>query len=112
MFKIVNGEQVECTPEEEATIVAEREAEASRVDVPQTVTRRQAKQALLLAGLLSSVQAAIDAIPDATQRALVQIEWDDSLNFERNRPVLIALGTAMGLDSAAMDQLFITADTL
>jgi hypothetical protein len=88
------------------------------VVVPQVVTRRQAKQALLLAKdasnatLLSKVQPAIDAILDPTQKALIQIEWDESLEFERTRPSLIAMGTVIGLDSAGIDQLFITAATL
>lgn len=80
--------------------------------VPQAVTRRQAKQALLLAGLLHEVQPAIDAIADVTQRGLMQLEWDESLNFERNRPGLIQLAGALGLNSAALDQLFITAGNL
>ena len=80
--------------------------------VPQIVTRRQAKQALLLGGKLTMVQPAIDAIPDATQRALIQIEWDDSQEFQRNRASVIAIGTAVGLDSAALDQLFIAASGL
>lgn len=82
------------------------------VVVPTSVTRRQARQALLLAGLLNKVQPAIDAIPDATQRALVQIEWDDSQVFERNRPVLVALGTALGMTSDSLDNLFIQASKL
>jgi hypothetical protein len=82
------------------------------VVVPQEVTRRQALQALLLAGKLQLVQPAIDAIPDATQRGLMQIEWDDSQSFVRTRPSLIAIGSAIGLDSAAIDALFVTAATL
>jgi hypothetical protein len=88
------------------------------VVVPQVVTRRQAKQALLLATdglgttLLSKVQPAIDAIQDPTQRALIQIEWDESLDFERTRPSLIAMGTAIGLNAAGIDALFIAAATL
>lgn len=77
--------------------------------VPASVTRRQAKQALLLAGLLGNVQPAIDAIPDATQRGLVQIEWDDSQVFERDRPALNALGAALGLGGDDLDALFIMA---
>lgn len=91
---------VALTPEEAAAMV------------PASVTRRQAKQALLLAGLLGQVQPAIDAIADPTQRALIQIEWDDSQVFERDRPALIALGTALGLDSLALDALFIQASQL
>lgn len=80
--------------------------------VPSSVTRRQARQALLLAGLLSQVQPAIDAIPNAATRAMVAIEWADSLYFERDRPALIGLATALGMTSAQLDQLFITASKL
>lgn len=93
-------EVVALTPEEKKALV------------PTSVTRRQAKQALLLNGLLSNVQPAIDAIPDPTQRSMIQIEWDDSQTFERNRPALIALGSALGLDSDALDGLFIQASQL
>lgn len=83
-----------------------------KLAVPTEVTRRQARQAIYLAGLLPNIQSAIDAIPDATQRNMIQIEWDDSLNFERNRPSLIALATALGLSSQDLDNLFITAVSL
>lgn len=77
--------------------------------VPARVTRRQARQALLLAGLLDQVPTLIAAIPDATQRALAQIEWEDSQEFERSRPLVISIGSALGLDAAGLDQLFIQA---
>ena len=86
--------------------------EQLRALVPAKVTRRQARQALLLAGLLDQVKPAINAIPDPQLRGMAQIEWDDSQEFERNRPLLIQLGAALGLDSAALDQLFIVAHEL
>lgn len=82
------------------------------VRVPQSVTRRQARQALLLAGKLDDVQPAINAITDPVQRGLLQIEWEDSLTFERQRPNLIALAAAIGLNAAALDALFVTAGGL
>lgn len=82
------------------------------VKVPIKVTRRQALQALLLAGLLDSIQPAIDAIPDATTRNMIQIEWDESLEFDRYRPSLITLASALGLTSEQLDELFITASKL
>jgi len=82
------------------------------VPVPAVVTRRQAKQALLLTGKLALVQPAIDAIADATQRQLIQIEWDDSQTFERSRPTLIALATGLGMSSADLDALFVLATNL
>lgn len=77
--------------------------------VPQSVTRRQARQALLMAELLDDVQPAIDSIPDPVQRRMAQIEWEDSLEFVRTRPLVIQIGEAIGLDAAKLDQLFITA---
>lgn len=80
--------------------------------IPAAVTRRQARQALLLAGLLDDVQPAIDAIPDETARRMAQIEWDDSLEFQRGRALVIGIGTAIGLDAAGIDALFVQAAAL
>lgn len=80
--------------------------------VPEKVTARQAVQALISANKLHLVQPAIDAIADPVQRAMVQAEWDKSQDFERNRPTLIALATAIGLDAAGLDALFIVAEDL
>lgn len=83
--------------------------DARRARVPASVTRRQARQALLLAGLLDSVQPAIEALADPVLRGMAQIEWDDSQAFERHRPLLVSLGHAIGLDDAGLDDLFTTA---
>lgn len=80
--------------------------------VPQVVTRRQARQALLLAGKLALVQPAIDAIADPLQRGMVQIEWDDSQEFQRTRPTLIALAAAIDMTAADLDNLFTQAAQL
>lgn len=88
------------------------------VIIPKAVSRRQAKQALrkTLAAdgftLLSKVQPAIDAIANALERDMMQIAWDESLEFERNNAALIQIATAIGLDSAGTDDLFILAATL
>lgn len=82
--------------------------------VPQRVTRRQARQALLLEGLLDDVPTAIAALDDGTPEGvqkmrMAQIEWEDSLEFERARPLVMEIAGAIGLDAEALDQLFITA---
>lgn len=81
-------------------------------EVPFSVSRRQGRQALLLAGKMSLVQPAIDAIADVTQRGMAQIYWDDSQEFERNHPTLIALASQIGLTPDDLDSLFITAKAL
>lgn len=87
--------------------------------VPQEVTRRQGIQALIIrkdaAGVSykSKVQPAIDAIVDPMQRALMQAEWDESQTFQRQRPALIQMATAIGLTTPAqIDDLFVFAATL
>jgi hypothetical protein len=88
--------------------------EPQPVVIPATVTRRQARQALLLADLLDDVPVAIAALDDGTpegkqQMRMAQIEWEDSLEFERARPLVIQIAAAIGLDAGALDQLFVTA---
>jgi hypothetical protein len=81
--------------------------------VPERVTRRQAKQAMRIAGITkANVEAAIEAIPNELARDLAMIEWQDALEFERNSPVIASLAPALGLDSAAVDALFVQAATL
>lgn len=108
---MADGVVRDATPEEIAEIEA-RAAEAAKPVVPQSVTRRQARQALLLGGKLDKVQPAIDSIPDPVQRGMAQIEWDDSQSFQRDRPLLIQIGTALGLNAAGLDDLFIKASKL
>lgn len=97
----------------EAVPLTQAEIDAARKAlVPAVVTRRQARQALLMAGLLTNVQPAIDALEDPMQRGMAQIEWDDSQEFTRDRPLLIQLATALGLDDVGLDNLFIQAGGL
>jgi hypothetical protein len=97
----------DATPEELAARAA-----AVKALVPRQVSRRQARQALLLHGLLDQVPVKIAAIEDPTERGLAQIEWEDSQVFERNRPLLISIGASIGLDSDGLDALFIQAAEL
>lgn len=111
MNKIVNGEEVECSPEEEAAILAEWAAQASAVVVPQEVTMRQARLALLGAGLLATVESKINEMTEPAKSA-ARIEWDHSQTVQRNKGLVVQLGTAMGLTSQQIDNLFIAAVAL
>lgn len=113
MYKIcewdaATGRMVErnCTPLERAEIDSRRNAPPP---VPQVVTRRQARQALMLANLLDQVDPLIAAISDPTDRSLAQIWWADALDFDRNHPLVIQIGAGLGLDSSDLDALFIQA---
>lgn len=111
--KQVEGEVVELEGKwvQQVTVV-ELSAEEIKAQVPFTVTRRQARQALLLAGLLDQVPDRIAEIPDPLARRMMMIEFEDSQSFERYRPATIQIGAVLGLDEAGLDQLFITAGKL
>jgi hypothetical protein len=79
--------------------------------VPAAVTMRQARLALLGAGLLSSVDAAIDAMSEPTKSA-ARIEWEYSNELQRSNPLVLALGPALNLTSEQIDALFVAASTL
>ena len=74
--------------------------------VPEGITPRQAKIALLQAGLLDDVEAAVAAIPDETTRRIAQVEWEYAQEVRRDWPLLVQVAAQMGLTDAQVDELF------
>ena len=79
--------------------------------VPREVTMRQARLALLENGLLANVQPAINSLPEP-DKTKAQIEWEYSNALQRSNPFVAVLGTALGLSSQDLDDLFIQASSL
>ena len=79
--------------------------------IPQVVTMRQARLALLQQGLLASIQPAIDAL-DEPHRSAANIEWEYSQTVERTRPFVLTLGEELELTDDDLDALFTLAATL
>ena len=75
--------------------------------VPASVTAFQARAALLAAGLLDDVEAAVAAADRLTQTA-----WEYALAFERTSPTIAALAAAIGLTDQQLDDLFRVAATI
>lgn len=75
--------------------------------MPGPVTRRQAKLALLAVGKLDEAEDALAAAGKAAQ-----IEWADALTFERDNALIAAIGSAIGLDEAGIDEMFRAAAAL
>lgn len=89
---------------------AKEAADAAKVVAPAPSTKvsmRQARLALLGAGLLDDVEAGIAGMDKAAQ-----IDWQCAESVERNSALVATLGTALGLDDAAVDGLFAQAATL
>lgn len=69
--------------------------------VPAAVSKFQAQAALYAAGLLDDVEAAVSAAD-----RFVQLAWQGATVFERTSPTIAALGAAIGLSDADLDDLF------
>jgi hypothetical protein len=75
--------------------------------VPEQITARQIRLWLVSHGVsMAAVEAAIDGIPDQTQRDMVRVEWEYAPYVERSHAMLIPLAAALGLDEAAVDAAF------
>ena len=72
------------------------------------VSPRQARLALNAAGLLTSVETAINNMNDP-EKTIVSLEWEYATRIERTSSWVISMGTALGLTETELDQLFITA---
>jgi hypothetical protein len=72
------------------------------------VTMRQARLALLGAGYLSTINAAIANMAGAAGEA-ARIEWEYSQEVQRDRGLVLSLGTSLGLTESQLDALFATA---
>ena len=79
--------------------------------VPAAVTMRQARLALLGAGLLTSVETALDALSEPAKSA-ARIEWDYSNELLRSNPLVTTLGAALGLTSGQIDAWLVAAAAL
>lgn len=79
--------------------------------VPYIVTRRQAKLALHDAGLLPSVEPALQALSEP-QKTTAIIEWEDAIEFQRDHTLITALASSLGLTEEQVDNLFIQASKL
>lgn len=65
------------------------------------VSRFQAKAALMGAGLLTPVEAAI-----AQSDALTQLAWAEAVELRRTSPMIAAVAQAIGLSDTDVDDLF------
>tara|TARA_R100001039_G_C1830066_1_gene94428 strand:- start:159 stop:662 length:504 start_codon:yes stop_codon:yes gene_type:complete len=79
--------------------------------IPHAITPRQARLALLHAGLLSQVDTAIASL-ESPAKETAQIEWEYATSIERESEWINQLGSALGLDSAGIDDLFVEAASL
>jgi hypothetical protein len=77
------------------------------------LSARQLRLGLVLNGFeLNQVETAIDAIDDAQSRAIARVEWEYASLFERDHPLLIDVGVALGLSPEDIDEMWLRAALL
>lgn len=80
---------------------------AAKPAAPEIVSARQARLALLRAGLLDAVETAV-----AGMSAEVRLTWEYAVEIRRDDPLLVNLATMLGLTEAQIDDLFLLAASL
>lgn len=75
--------------------------------LPLVVSAAQGRLALLDAGLLATVKAAVDQADEATQ-----IWFEYATEWQRDHPILATLAAQVGLSSGEIDDLFVAAALL
>jgi ABC-type nitrate/sulfonate/bicarbonate transport system substrate-binding protein len=79
--------------------------------VPPTVTAWQIRRWLIANGYtLAQVSAIIDAIPNASEREAVRIDWEHAPYVERTHPMLEPMAAALGVDD--LDAAFVQAERI
>jgi hypothetical protein len=79
-----------------------------KATVPDVISMRQARLALLNAGLLTTVES---AIANGTDEAM-KIEWEYATEVRRDWESLITMATSLGMSELDLDNLFITGGKL
>lgn len=79
-----------------------------RCAVPAAVSMRQARLALLDAGMLADVDAAVASMPGVEGDA-ARIEWEYAATVGRSSPLVASLAVALSLTQAQLDALFVQA---
>lgn len=86
--------------------VAPYEADPARL-APFSVSRFQARAALMDAGLLADAEIAVSSMGP-----LEQLAWSEATEWRRDSPTIAAMSDLLGLTSEQVDELFISASKI
>lgn len=90
-------------------VIRDKSASEVRSAFP-AITPRQLRLALVESGTpLSTIEAALDGIQDASARALAKIEWDHATQFNRMDPLLLSIAGVVGYTAEEIDALWMWA---
>jgi len=96
-----------CFWQDGAWVIIDAVAVDMRGVAPASITMRQARLALLQAGLLSAVSDAVSTMPQAAQ-----IEWEYAVVLLRDNALVLQVAGEMGWSVDQLDELFLAAAAL
>tara|TARA_R110000822_G_scaffold153002_2_gene292438 strand:+ start:361 stop:702 length:342 start_codon:yes stop_codon:yes gene_type:complete len=107
MKRLVNGVEVDLSPEEEAEVLAERAAELAEIGKVKLVSMAQARKALIQSSIsIASVDAALAGITDPMERELAQTDWEYASDVRRESDLVNNIANAFELSENEVDDLF------
>jgi len=116
-YEVVNNEIVLKLDWE--TIKAQKEAELQNatindqgVQVPKSISKRQAREIIIRKGLFQTVETAIEAIGDETEKLITKNYWDHEETWDRDSTTLNNLAVIVQVSQDELDQMFIEASKL
>lgn len=81
------------------------------IQVPQIIPNWSLRAQLQIMGLFDSVQTMVDNLT-GTEKIIAVQQWEYGNQVERYHPLVIQIGTELGLTSQQIDQIFIDANNL
>lgn len=92
-------------------VTGEFETQPPVPTVPDAVSSRQGKLALVSVGMYDAAETAIQAITDPIEKRKALIEWDAGM-WEKSNPFLLTMWANLGGTPEQLDELFRVAITL
>ena len=80
--------------------------------IPRAVSAAQGKAILVKQGLFDAVTNYINGIEDATEKALANIAFNSTTEWERNSPFLTSAIKALNISDEQLDALFLAASKI
>jgi len=81
-------------------------------DIVISVTRAQAKLALLHFNRLHQIEQFIENMENGAMKEMIKIEWNDRLTFESNNQILLQLASQLLISNKELTDIFLLASTL
>ncbi len=81
------------------------------IQVPETIPNWSLRAQLQIIGLFNNVQSMIDNLT-GNEKIIAMQQWEYGNQIQRYHPLVIQIGTELGLSSQQIDQIFIDANNL